>query len=53
MGMDTTFPYLSASYIPVAPGDLFYVAFAVWEGGSGERGGRKAISDLILAGLEV
>jgi len=37
----------------VAPGDLFYVAFAVWEGGSGERGGRKAISDLILAGLEV
>jgi len=38
--------------LTMAPGALFYVAFAVWEGGSGERGGRKAISDLILAGLE-
>ncbi len=38
--------------LSLTPGALFYVAFAVWEGGSGERGGRKAISDLILAGLE-
>jgi hypothetical protein len=38
--------------LSITPGDTFYVAFAVWEGGAGERGGRKAISQLILAGLE-
>ncbi|MEM4970928.1 MAG: ethylbenzene dehydrogenase-related protein [Sulfolobales archaeon] len=38
--------------IDLRPGDLFYIAFAIWEGGRGERGGRKAISDLLLAKLE-
>lgn len=38
--------------LSLSPGEPFYAAFAVWEGGSGERGGRKGISDLLLAGLE-